>query len=554
VTLKRLNRTDLILAIAAAAASLLYFLSYFRYGYMEDEGYLVEGVMRVLDGQVIYRDFHHTYAPGRFYLFALLFSVFGKNLLVVRATWAVLLAIKSGLAYWIARKLTSRPFALMLAILVTLLPGPWHKTLFSFSAYLLLLGMIVLVERPGTRSHFWIGVVTGLMVLLRQDVAGFAAIGILVMAVARHFGGMDRSQHQSFWRQMVSYAVGVIVVIGPVLIAFQAAGALGSMIRGILIEGMTDNRTNQLPFPTLWPVSDFGQAYPAATVLLKLLFYLAPLSFGVLAIYMIVRAIRRASGHGDLFLLGALVLAVGCFNQSLWRSDFPHLYQSLQPAYLLIVGLQFTKFSILKQRLKPVWARGILGAVILVGTPLLFCGPVYWVCGKLTDVNSFYGLRREGLYARSVEYTGSALIRRGKTAQLPLKRAPLLVEEGRVEFLEYIGQYLDENTRPGDSILSVPGFQLVYFLFDRRNPTRYIHVRRSLGSPEEEQRFIQDVVDGNTDLILFTDMAIDGKRERRFQVYARNIHDWIMDNYEYDGAIGHLAFLRRKESGLRTED
>ncbi|MCK4545905.1 MAG: hypothetical protein KAW17_00560 [Candidatus Eisenbacteria sp.] len=549
MTLKRVTRTDVLIAVGAAIAGLAYFLSYYRFGYMEDEGYLVEGVMRVMDGQVIYRDFHHTYAPGRFYLFALLFSIFGKNLLVVRATWAVLLAVKAGLAYWVGCKLTSRPFALMLAVLVTLLPGPWHKTLFSFSAYLLLAGMVLLVERPGVRSHVLAGLLTGLMALFRQDVAGFAAIGILAIGIVRALGGADRREGRSFLRQMIAYGIGLLLVIGPVVIAFHAAGGLGSMVRSTLVEGMRDNRTNQLPFPTLWPATDYARAHGPATIFLKLLFYLAPVAFALTGAVLIVRVFRRTAGRGDLFLLGALVLAVGCFNQSVWRSDLPHLYQSLQPAYLLTAVLLYTLFSALQSRLRAAAGRWILGIVLVVFLPLVVCGPVYWVCGQLTDVNSFYALRKEGLYARSVEYTGSALVRRDKTTRLPLERAPLIVNEWRARHLEMVGRYLDENTLPGDSILSVPGFQMVYFLFDRKNPTRYIHLRRSLGSAQEERNFIQDVMEADTKVILFTDIAIDGKRERRFQIYARNIYDWIMENYEYDGAVGHLAFMKPRRTG-----
>jgi len=539
------TRGDLLLALAAVLASLVYFLSYFRYGYMEDEGYLVEGVSRILEGQVIYHDFHHTYAPGRFYLFALLFSVFGKNLLVVRATWAVLLAIKAGMAYWVGRKLTSRSFGLMLAFLVTLVPGPWHKTPFAFSAFLMISAMICLIDRPGIKTYLGIGILTGLTALLRQDVAGFGAIGILIVIALSAREDDPGLRRGLLLRRAGAYVLGILLPVLPVLIAFGAAGALGDMFRGVLLEGMRDNRTNRLPFPSLWPVTEYGGSHAGPVVLLKSFFYLAPVVFVIAAARSLLRAVRREFGASDRVVVGILVLSAGCFNQSLWRSDFPHLYQSLQPAYLVLVVLLHSLFSRIRSRISIPWVRGVALTALLLLPAVYLGGPLVWGCRQISEPRAYHALRAEGLYIRSVEYTGSALVRGGQSVPLDLDRAPLIVTEGRAAFLRAVGDYLDENTDPGDPVLSVPGFQLVYFLFDRKNPTRHIHVRRSLGK-EEEEAFIRDVIRADTRLILYTEMAIDGKRERRFPIYARSIYDWIMEHYETDAVYGNLLFLERR--------
>ncbi|MGD9141185.1 MAG: hypothetical protein PVJ42_06545, partial [bacterium] len=72
---------------------LVYFLSFVKYGLPYDEGYLLDGVERVMEGQVIYRDFHHTYAPGRFYLIGAAFGIAGKHIYVERVIFALLQAV-----------------------------------------------------------------------------------------------------------------------------------------------------------------------------------------------------------------------------------------------------------------------------------------------------------------------------------------------------------------------------------------------------------------------------------------------------------------------------
>ena len=44
-----------------------------------DEGYFANAALRILDGQVLYRDFQHNYPPGRMYSLALLIEVFGLH-------------------------------------------------------------------------------------------------------------------------------------------------------------------------------------------------------------------------------------------------------------------------------------------------------------------------------------------------------------------------------------------------------------------------------------------------------------------------------------------
>jgi len=49
-----------------------------------DEGLIVFGAQRVLEGDIPYRDFWTLYAPGQFYAVAGLFKLFGSSVLVER--------------------------------------------------------------------------------------------------------------------------------------------------------------------------------------------------------------------------------------------------------------------------------------------------------------------------------------------------------------------------------------------------------------------------------------------------------------------------------------
>ena len=84
------------LPILIVVSSLVYYfsfhLSFINYG---DEGYLVNGALRVLEGQVPLSDFS-SYPPGRYYVLAGLFLLFGVNLATERIMWIAFIRMPSG--------------------------------------------------------------------------------------------------------------------------------------------------------------------------------------------------------------------------------------------------------------------------------------------------------------------------------------------------------------------------------------------------------------------------------------------------------------------------
>jgi len=80
------------------AIGVLYYFPLIRWPVGEyDEGLMVSGAARVLDGAIPYRDFWTIYAPGQFYALAGVFKLFGVSLLASRI-YEVLLRASVALA------------------------------------------------------------------------------------------------------------------------------------------------------------------------------------------------------------------------------------------------------------------------------------------------------------------------------------------------------------------------------------------------------------------------------------------------------------------------
>ena len=106
---RRLERicTTLLLVIGA-----WYWLQYFnRNSNLLDEGSTAAQALRIVNGELIYRDFFTVVTPGSYYTVAWLFEIFGATLMVLRWT-----ALATGLGILlitltIARRVMVWPFA-----------------------------------------------------------------------------------------------------------------------------------------------------------------------------------------------------------------------------------------------------------------------------------------------------------------------------------------------------------------------------------------------------------------------------------------------------------
>src|SRR6266567_8036597 len=171
--------------------SLAYLCVFLRYSSLEpDEGILLQGGQRILDGQIPYRDFFSFYTPGAFYLVAAMFKVFGNAFVVARMSLAITGAACSVVTYALARRVCSRGFALLAAALTTvagvayrfLVLHNWYSTLL---ACLALYSAVRLLESRKPAWAFATGSLCSLTVMFEQSKgAGFClGLGLSFLAL-----------------------------------------------------------------------------------------------------------------------------------------------------------------------------------------------------------------------------------------------------------------------------------------------------------------------------------------------------------------------------------
>ena len=152
----------LALSIGAFFGTLLLLTTADRLIVINDEGIYLDGAVRVLRGEVPYRDFFAICGPGTFWMLAGIFRVAGISLSSARILLALDLTLLSGLTFWLTSQLASRTTAVCAALLfgALSLSGPnnivvnhrWDSSALALAAICAALSAIRRPRRWSARS------------------------------------------------------------------------------------------------------------------------------------------------------------------------------------------------------------------------------------------------------------------------------------------------------------------------------------------------------------------------------------------------------------------
>jgi hypothetical protein len=453
--------TGLLLAAAA-----WYWLQFFnRSTNLLDEGSTAAQAMRIINGDLIYRDFFTVVTPASYYTVAWLFQIFGASLIVLR--WA---ALFTGLGILlitltVGRQVMVWPFAAA-AGLLTSVWGWFLVTPNFYSLEAALLSLIALAcyvhgalrlgsglpraSSSGAPRVGWMvlaGIATGLTALTKQNVGAYTAAGLVITIWASR---IFDTEHDWRGRMKTSgqFIAGIGIAMVPALIFLIAAGAgpylYESWIYYPLIK-YTDRFAR--PFPDFFPLSsDPFDLWTKLVIHLPVIVYpLALVAIVALAARFQRRgdAAARREGHALL-----AIAAVGLLTllQAWPRADVPHILFGLQPTFVVFAYLLFCGWRGLKMIPGPRLAVAAIAMAIALAPALT----LLWKGYKRTDweyQNYIVAVRTER--AKSI-FTGA-------------------LEAQRIDI---VTNYITGHTAPGDPIFVVPWAAGFYFLANRSNPTR----------------------------------------------------------------------------------
>jgi tetratricopeptide (TPR) repeat protein len=532
------NKAIAITCAIIFLASLVYYLSYYKYLPLTgDEGHLVNGTMRVLDGQLPLKDFYQTYSPGRYWLLALLFRLFGASLSVERLLWVFVHAASSVLLYLVARRSMPPRFAAIPLLMMMVIPGIWNKTLCNLLALANILVICEYVERFDRRSLMLCGAAAGFTIWFRQDIGGYAALTVVACLVVRRVlslkslgGGLTtqvRTALTTLIKDLLILSTPIFLSLLPLVILYWLRSGLYELLYGMTIGRIRSVFVISSPFPS--PLLIFV-AQPTSPTRSEILFlYAVLIMFASLCLVLLIQAAksyRKGVAEYNYVLFSTLFLTILLFRGHIY--PFAHMYRLPQDGSLIYIlgGYILFRTHTNVSSLVSGWtkSRRIGSAVGIACTLVLLALPAYYVG---------YTLVAESTMGGGIPLTGSPY------AAIDSPHAGTSLPENQATDLNETIDYITAHTDPQDTIFAFNTPQL-YFLSQRRNATRQDKINPSLAEAWAEEQLLEDLRENKAPLIVVTP-----SEARRFLISLHTIRNEIAQHYRPSTAIGTTYIFRR---------
>jgi hypothetical protein len=508
--------TAIVLAVAT-----WYWLKYFnRNTNLLDEGSTAAQAMRVLRGELIYRDFFTVVTPLSYYTVASLFRIFGETLMVLR--WAAL-ATGIGIAFvalLVTRRMASWPFAAAAALMTTVwgwfLVAPnfysWEAALFA------LIALACYVY--GSPSPKWIiaaGIATGITAMTKQNIGAYTAAGLFATIWASRIYDDGWDVHGRI-KMTAQFIAGICIPVIPTLLWLIVAGAGPYLYESWIYYPLAKYPERfARPFPAFFPLAEND----AFDVWVKLVIYMPAVVYplALIAIVMLARRWRRhhdrsakLEGHA---LLATWSVGILTLLQAFPRADVTHVLFGMQPTYILFAYLcccAFRSRSAIPGPRVPIVAIA-LAITLLPAAMLLRKGH------QRTDwefQNYIAGLhidRGQGIF----------------TALLEAQR------------IDIVTKYITDHSSPEDGLFVVPWASGFNFLANRMNPTRFDFML--FEDPEAYPCLLSRLDERPPKYVIYGyTWDVD---DQRFRDYAAPVDQYIRSRYEIEFKTDGYEIWRR---------
>jgi 4-amino-4-deoxy-L-arabinose transferase-like glycosyltransferase len=164
---------------------LLLLFVHFRGLSFPDEGYILHSAQRILQGDILYKDFFMVYMPGSTYAAALSFLLFGQSILAGRLFAFILSLLTTWGIFLLLQRATKNNIASYLATLAYVAWGPSHinyiwPTMLSITTSIFcLLFLLKAIELEKLKYYFLTGIALGLTIITKQNFAVALLITVL---------------------------------------------------------------------------------------------------------------------------------------------------------------------------------------------------------------------------------------------------------------------------------------------------------------------------------------------------------------------------------------
>lgn len=410
--------------ISLIAILFLYYFLFINKGIViYDEGYYAHIADRIVNGEVPYRDFFVQFTPGYFYVLALFYKLFGTSILTGRIltviiclgigylTLVILDRFKSDLKLKIASLFATASFGYPLINNMSLIAWP--------SVFLSLLLVLLFTDK----KYILLGIVLSIILFTKQNLGIYFFITTNIFLCI----GAINSKIKVKKVLLTNFAFAI-----PTLIWFSYF---------FIIQNNLNQAIDLIKFSQRY-LSVYPFSYPPLSMIIQLtgIFKLLPYYLPILFIFFVLKILigKKREININILFFAAVSLA-GFFGTVYPTSDLLHIYPFFG-MFLVSSLLLFSKSGFFRY-----WRLLVL---IVIGLGFY-----------LTLFREYYRYQPSYTYQRT---------------KLDLSRTQgIYVDKPLAMDLTSLNLFFTINTKKDDYILSYPFSPMLYFIFERRNPTKF---------------------------------------------------------------------------------
>lgn len=442
-----------ILLLVIALAYYLFFLNKNLVNF--DEGYFVHAAQRIFLGEVPYKDFSLQYGPLYFYLLSFGYKLFGLTIYFGRFLSLIFcLSIIVSIFYLLnllkikSKKIITLVFLSIISFGYPLLNIPnlmWPTVFISIH---LIISFILYLKNKDIRFLFFQGILIALLFSLKQNFALYYLLFYNLVFII-------------FQRKDIKGILKPLIVINSTSVLITFAWIYYFFLKDNLV-GLIEYINFSRNF-----IAAYAFSYPPLTNLFKPFgfFKLIPYYLPILVlIFTVILSVKKRLDFK--IIIFSLSSVFGFFIAIYPQSDLLHVYPFFGLVLISLILLFYKD-----KRFKYIAIFVLL--CISIGFYLTFFQSIY-----------------ENYYLKDKSVVN-------------LQRAKgILVEDYRLEMINLIEKFLNENTSNKDYVLFYPYNPLFYFIFDRKNPSKdsiyYVRAWRF----NDDEKIIEEIKQRKTKYVV----------------------------------------------------
>ncbi|MGH9387568.1 MAG: ArnT family glycosyltransferase [Vicinamibacterales bacterium] len=513
------------------------------------DGKAINNALRILNGDVPYRDFWTMYAPGHFYLIAILFKLFGVQVWVQGLAHQIIVATVAAFLFLLTRRLElPRVPACLVAVAFVGMLWTYAPSISSYEPALLFLvpavdRAIAFSQGKSASALIAAGVLCGIGAWFKHDVAFYVAFGIVAGLSASWFLAADR--RPVHWVSppgvLLRVGGGAVVSLLPV-VSFLALKARSDAWRDLIVFPATDFAVVRGEgYPPLfrpwrrvaeWIADPFdaARAYQTVNTLGDWTASYMPLAVFVAGVIVLLR-------HRRLDPSAVAVAAISLATLPLFAaSAYVQHNTNSTSLWILAVILGTIAWASARPR---VWASSLLACLFVIHTGALLVDPVLQTARSLYRTQSYETLDFPGT-------TGVRMSRSRFTFTYPI--VAFIREHVPEDEPIYVGL-----VRHDAVVISNQSF---YYLSGRRVASRYNELHPGVVDREDIQReIIADLERLKVRCAVLWDFGwskavmndiLAARRRQIPEIGATVLDEYLARNFEQIGRFGEFVLVWRK--------